>query len=103
MWSYLTLRASRLYNLGDYEAAVAVARQATRTQVVDLTWPLVHLAASLGRINRKDEAATVISELRELRPGLNIGQFRTWPHNQHRAKRALENIITGLRAAGLPE
>jgi len=36
VWSYLTLRAVACYHLGDYAAAVANAREATRTQVVDL-------------------------------------------------------------------
>jgi adenylate cyclase len=51
VWSYLTLRAAVLYNLGDYEAALAAARQATGTQVVELLWPLVHMAASLGGLH----------------------------------------------------
>jgi len=102
-WSYHTLRAVALYHLGDYAAAVAAAREATRAQVVDLVWPLVCLAASLGRLGRREEAARAIAELRQLRPGLTINRYRSWPHNRYRSAAALENAITGLRASGLPE
>ena len=102
-WSYLTLRASALYNLGNYAAAAAAAREATRAPVVDLIWPLVHLAASLGRLGQHDEAARAIEALRRLRPGLTIAQFRAWPHNRHRSAASCENVVAGLRLAGLPE
>jgi len=102
-WSYLTLRASALYNLGRYGDAAAAAREATRAPVVDLIWPLVHLAASLGRLGQREEAARAIQALRAIRPGLTITQFRTWPHNRSRSAAASENVVAGLRAAGLPE
>ena len=102
-WSYFTTRGVALYHLGDYAAALAAARDATRTQVVDLVWPLVCMAASLGRLGRKDDAVRAIAELQQLRPGLTIAQYRAWPHNRNRSEWALENAITGLRAAGLPE
>jgi tetratricopeptide (TPR) repeat protein len=102
-WSYLTLRASALYNLGRYGDAAAAAREATRAPVVDLIWPLVHLAASLGRLGQREEAARAIEALRAIRPGLTIGQFRTWPHNRSRSAAASEDVVAGLREAGLPE
>jgi TolB-like protein/tetratricopeptide (TPR) repeat protein len=102
-WSYLTLRASVLYQLGEYEAAAASAREATRAQVVDLIWPPVHLAAALGRLGRKQEAHEAIEALLRIRPGLTIAGFRAWPHNQHRSAASLENVVVGLRAAGLAE
>ena len=43
------------------------------------------------------------SQLQQLRPGLTIAQYRAWPHNRNRSEWALENAITGLRAAGMPE
>ena len=102
-WSYFTTRGVALYHLGDYAAALAAARDATRTQVVDLVWPLVCMAASLGRLGRRDDAGRAVAELQQLRPGLTIAQYRAWPHNRNRSEWALENAITGLRAAGLPE
>ena len=102
-WSFLALRAAALYQLGDYAAAAASAREATRAQVVDLVWPHVHLAASLGQLDRPDEAAHAIAELCRLRPGLTISQFRAWPLNRHRPIEACERIVGGLRKAGLPE
>jgi TolB-like protein/tetratricopeptide (TPR) repeat protein len=102
-WSFQTLRASALYLLGRYDEAIAAARDATRTQLADVVWPLVHLAASLGRIGRSDEALAAIAELRRRRPGLTIAEFRAWPHNESRSAEALDAITNGLRAAGLPE
>ncbi len=102
-WSYQTLRASALYQLGRYEAAIAAARDATRTPLADVVWPLVHWAASLGGLDRGNEAAPVIDELRRKRPGLTIAVFRAWPHNEHRSAGSLERIADGLRKAGLPE
>jgi len=103
MWSYLTLRASALYHLGRYQAAAASAQDAARAPVVDLIWPLVHLAASLGRLGQREEAARAIEALRVIRPGLTIAQFRAWPHNRSRSAASRENVVAGLRAAGLPE
>ncbi len=102
-WSYLTLRASALYHLGEYVAAAAAAQRARYAPMVDVAWPLVHLAASLGRLGRRDEAALAIEDLRRSRPGLTIAQFQAWPHNRHRSDSSRENVVNGLRAAGLPE
>ena len=102
-WSYHTLRAAALYNVGDYAAAAEAAREATRAQVVDLVWPLVHLTASLGRLGRRQEAASALAELQRIRPGLTISAFRDWPHNRSRTASSLEPVIDGLRTAGLPE
>jgi TolB-like protein len=102
-WTYQTLRASSLYQLGRFEEAISAARDATRTPLADVVWPLVHWAASLGRLERCAEAAIVIDELRRKRPGLTIAGFRAWPHNEHRSAGSLEKIVDGLRGAGLPE
>jgi TolB-like protein len=102
-WSYQTLRASSLYQLERYEEAIAAARDATRTPLVDVVWPLVHWAASLGQLERGKEAAAVVDEMRRKRPGLTIAAFRAWPHNEHRSGESLDRIVDGLRKAGLPE
>lgn len=102
-WSYQTLRASSLYQLGRYEEAIAAAQDATRTPLADVVWPLVHWAASLGQVQRGTEAAYVVEELRRKRPGLTIAGFRAWPHNEPRSASSLERIIDGLRKAGLPD
>jgi TolB-like protein/cytochrome c-type biogenesis protein CcmH/NrfG len=101
IWSYLTLRASALYQLNDYEAAAAAAREATRAQVVDLIWPFVHLAASLGRLGQLGEAREVLGALLRLQPELTVQGFRAWPHNRHRSRESCERVVAGLRAAGL--
>jgi len=103
LWSYQTLRASALYGLGRYEAAAAAALAATHAPVVDLIWPLVHLAASLGRLGQREGGAQAIEALRRIRPDLTIARFCAWPHNRSRSAASRENLVAGLRAAGLPE
>jgi tetratricopeptide (TPR) repeat protein len=56
LWSYLTLKASTLYLLRQYEEAVRFAREAARHSTADLIWPYVHLAAALGQLSRTTEA-----------------------------------------------
>jgi tetratricopeptide (TPR) repeat protein len=102
-WSYQALRAMSLFLLGRYDEAIAAARDGTRTQLGDVVWPLVHWAASLGKLGRGEEGAVVIGELCRRRPGLTIARFRTWPHNESRSAGSLEKTLDGLRKAGLPE
>jgi TolB-like protein/DNA-binding winged helix-turn-helix (wHTH) protein/Tfp pilus assembly protein PilF len=102
-WTYFTLKAAALYQQHRYEEAAPFADNAARIQVSDVVWPLIWLAASLGQLNRRGEAAPIIDELRSRRPGLTITEFESWPHNQPRSTRALEHISDGLRKAGLPE
>jgi tetratricopeptide (TPR) repeat protein len=101
-WSYLTLKSASLYRLLRYDEAAALAQEATTHPTADAIWPHVHLAASFGQLGRYDIAATAISELCKLRPGLTISLFRNWPHNRSRPI-WLDHIAEGLRKAGLPE
>ena len=84
-WSYQTLRAASLYQLGHFEEAIAAASNAARTPLADVVWPLVHWTASLGQCGHRAEAAAIVEELRRKRPGLTIAAFRAWPHNQPRS------------------
>jgi TolB-like protein len=102
-WSYLTLKASTLYQLKRYDEAARFARDATRYSIADLIWPYVHLPAALGQLGRTDEALAAVEELRKRRPGLTVSAVRSWPHNRSRSKQSLEHILEGLRLAGLPE
>jgi TolB-like protein/Flp pilus assembly protein TadD len=52
LWSYLTLKASTLYQLRRYDETVEFARDAARHSTADLVWPFVHLAAGLGQLGR---------------------------------------------------
>ena len=61
LWSYLTLKASTLYQLQRYDEAVRFARDAARYSIVDLIWPFVHLAAALGQLGRTAEARALPS------------------------------------------
>jgi TolB-like protein/class 3 adenylate cyclase/Flp pilus assembly protein TadD len=102
-WSYLTLKAASLYRLMRYDEAARLAQEATTHPTADAVWPHVHLAASLGQLGRYDIAATAISELCKLRPGLTISVFRHWPHNRSRTSNWVDHIVEGLKKAGLPE
>jgi adenylate cyclase len=103
LWSYLTLKASTLYQLRQYDEAVRFARDAARHSVADLIWPYVHMAAALGQLGRTNEALAAVEELRRRRPGLTVSAVRSWPHNRNRSERSLKHILEGLRLAGLPE
>lgn len=103
LWSYLTVKAGALYQLRRYEEAARCARDATRHSVVDLVWPYVWLAATLGQLGQTSEALAAVEELRRRRPGLTVSGVRSWPHNRSRAERPLEHLLEGLRLAGLPE
>jgi adenylate cyclase len=102
-WSYLTLKASSLYQLGRYEEAVFCARDATRFPVVDMLWPLLHLTAALGQLNRKDEANTALVLLCKRWPGLTVSKYRLWPHVTADDAKVMEHVVEGLRKAGMPE
>jgi TolB-like protein len=103
LWSYLTLKASTLYQLRQYEEAVSFARDAVRHSIPDLIWPYVHLTAALGQLGRVKEAHKAVDELRKRRPGLSVAGVRSWPHNQSRSEESLAHMLEGLRRAGLPE
>jgi adenylate cyclase len=103
IFSYLTLKASILYQLRRYEEAISFASDATHFQVVDLTWPYLHLAAAYGQLNRQNEAVATIKELRRRRPALTISAFLTWPHIKNSQGKLLAHMVDGLRKAGLPE
>jgi len=103
LWSYLTLKASTLYQLQRYDEAVRFARDAARHSTADLIWPFVHLTAALGQLGRTAEALTAVQELRRRRAGLTVSGVRSWPHNRSRLETSLAHILDGLRRAGLPE
>jgi TolB-like protein len=103
LWSYLTLKASTLYQLRQYDEAASFARDAARHSIADLIWPYVHLAAALGQLGRTLEALAAVEELRKRRPGLTVSGVRSWPHNRSRSEGSLAHMLEGLRRAGLPE
>jgi tetratricopeptide (TPR) repeat protein len=102
-WAFQTLRASALYLSGRYEEAIVAGRHGARLQTGDGVWPLVHWAAALGQLGRRDEAAPVVAEICRKRPGFSIAALKAWPHNRGRSAPSLEDMADGLRKAGVPE
>lgn len=104
LWSYLAVKAGALYQLRRFEEAAECARGAARQSVVvDLVWPYVWLAATLGQLGKTNEALAAVEELRKRRPALTVSDVRSWPHNLSRGESALEHLLEGLRLAGVPE
>ncbi len=84
----------------DYERAVQHCRKTIEDNPTYPT-PWRHLVASLGHLDRLDEAREAVAELLRLVPGTTVEHtFRSSPigHHDH-----LELFVEGLRKAGLPE
>ncbi len=102
-WSYLTQKASTLYQLGDYEQAARCAHDATRHPAAELLWAYTNLAASLGQLGRFDEAAATVSELLRRKPAWSQSTCRSLMQNRYRSEKAIRHVLGGLQKAGLPE
>jgi TolB-like protein/DNA-binding winged helix-turn-helix (wHTH) protein len=85
---------------GDPEAAADWGRAALR---LNPRYTPAHraLAAALGHLGRRDEAAAVVEQLRTLVPGLSVSGFARV--SLYRFSGRLDTITDGLRAAGLPD
>jgi adenylate cyclase len=100
---HLTNLARAHYWAGEYEAAVAVARQARRS-TPNFQSPHVTLMAALGQLGRPQEAQAALAEALE-RFGDGIRSFISPPPNVMRQRRPedTEHLIDGLRKAGIIE
>ena len=101
--NWLTNLARAHYLAGEYEAAVAAARQARCTtpsfQSTDVT-----LMAALGQLGRAEEARAIMAEAPE-RFGNDIRLLVSPPPQVNRERRPedAEHLIDGLRKAGIVE
>jgi TolB-like protein len=102
-WSYLTLKASTLYQLGEYAQAAKCADDAIRHPAAELLWAYTYLAASLAQLQCFDEAAAAVSELLRRRPTWSLSACWSLMRNRHRSEQAVRHVLAGLRKAGLPE
>lgn len=86
--------------LEQFEDALTYARKAIAMRP-DYARGYPRLAAALGHLGRRDEASTVLGQLRRLQPGFCEALVRsTYPF---REQRHLEILLEGLRKAGMGE
>ena len=96
----LTNKAAALIGLGHYETALTIIRSARAQQDVPLHGWIIEVAA-LCRLDRVDEAHTIVQEIRAAHPDETISRictrFRAFP------QRMLDIASRTLREAGVPE
>jgi adenylate cyclase len=97
---WLPALAGANYQLRHYERAVEVGR---RAWVLNPDWPagLRYVVAGLGQLGRVDEAETVLAELKAHDPSLSYVQAILTRH--YRSRESVDQILAGLRKAGMPE
>jgi len=102
--NWLVNLARAHYLAGEYEAAVAVARQARRT-TPNFQSTYVTLMAALGQLGRAEEARTVMVEaLEHFGDSIRYYFMSSPPHiNRERRPEDAEHLINGLRKAGIVE
>jgi adenylate cyclase len=101
VWAFLSIRGIAYSQIGDYEAAARVGREAVRKPHAKF-WAGVNLLSTLGHTNEKAEMQEVLDELLRQRPDVNI-HFVKKSMDYFKESKHLEHFIDGLRSAGLPE
>ncbi len=101
VWAFLGIRSQAYIQLGDYAAAVRVAKEAVRKPHAKF-WANISLVSALGHADEPEEARAALDELLRRKPDLNAQFIReTLGFTKNRAQ--LEHFIDGLRRVGLPE
>jgi len=95
-WFHLASFAAH-YHQSEYEKAYA---EAMKFNHPELFWDQVMRASSLAELSRSEEARCVIEELLRLQPNFE-NNGRTLICNYVKVESLIQNIITGLRKAGL--
>jgi TolB-like protein/cytochrome c-type biogenesis protein CcmH/NrfG len=98
MWSFA--RSCAEFGVGNYEQAVQWARLATDV-MPDFPGAWRYLAASLGHLDRLEEARAAVHHLLAVLPHDNLRRVRTGLHSVRPER--MERFVEGLRKAGLPE
>ncbi len=98
-WSFIHHQGWSLLGLKRYEEVVDVVRQALLSPNAGF-YPYLPMISALGHLGRQEEARDAIEQLYELHPGYSCATAR----QQLSVKSDyLEQIIDGMRKAGLPE
>ena len=92
LYFYNRLRVAYLY--GDYQTAVAAARQSPNTPLTQM-----FLAMSLARLGRQDDADAVVKDLRSTSPEFDPAAVCNVPWLLD--PRAQADVIAGLKEIGL--
>ncbi|MGH6932642.1 MAG: tetratricopeptide repeat protein [Dongiaceae bacterium] len=98
LW-YWEIRGNALYQLGQYDEAVAAYHKMDKSQA----WAHGYLAASYAMAGRMDDARREIAAHRavELPQNYHMGAWRQ--SEPYRDQKMLDHLLDGLRKAGLPE
>lgn len=104
MWTFLQMKGMAYYKLGQLEDAERCVREAVR-QPNATHWPFATLLSILGQENKLSEAATVMRELLEKKPGYSCSyaQKDSVFAGRPTLGEFIRPYVAGLRKAGLPE
>ncbi len=100
LWILMVVQAFARLQLKDYEAALDWSTQAVRQPSAEITAYLTH-ASSLGHLGRHDEGRKAIAEVLRRKPDFSpeyVGNILPYKDTAD-----LDDILDGLRKAGLPE
>jgi len=100
MHAFLTLRSGTLVNLGRFQEAVDVARDAQRNPNATL-WAHLHEATALVQLARPDAARAAASRALAMKPDLSMRYVRTMLPHLPEANFAV--YLEGMRRAGVPD
>jgi adenylate cyclase len=99
-WMTLMLKGSALRFLGRHDEAIVNCRKAC--QFPDRgPFPYMHLAATLAAAGKKSEARVALARAIEIEPNFSVNIIRDRFVGMHEL--TLNNLLDGLRMAGLPD
>jgi adenylate cyclase len=100
-WAYYDMLGRAFFNLGNYEEAAVCLYKATQQPNASFL-PFVHSAATLGHLGRIDEARRMLAEGKKRQPDFSADTVESTVGVYGQYSGA-DQIIDGLRKAGLPE
>lgn len=101
LWAYYDLLGRAFFNLGNYDEAAVYFGKAARQPNASFL-PFVHSAAALGHLGQIDEAQRMLAEGKNRHPDFSNDTVQNTVGVYGRYSGA-DQIIDGLRKAGLPE
>ena len=100
-WAYYDVLGRAFFNLGNYEEAAVCLNKATQQPNASFL-PFTHSAATLGHLGRIDEARRMLAEGKKRQPDFSADTVESTVGVYGQYSGA-DQIIDGLRKAGLPE